>query len=458
MMRTGLVLAAIAGVALSAQAQTVPQDNSASWPAEVRQIYDGFKAQCRNGGGKFVPDKANFAIQTEVTGDGKPDWVIDYGAWDCQVPEMLRYSENAPESGTAYCGTAGCSTVILGSGRRGLTPIFEDNVRGWDAVKLAGGKTGLELSVHGSVCGGVGAEVCVQTLAWNGSKWTTVKTYRWTDADYAAHQNGMEGDPFVEPPQHTARWQFAGQGDGAIAAVTDHPEIVAMGLRCMQGGGIFMSVVPRQGLALPPVGQPLYIAFTGDTDGIEATQALVQEPGKPDFNGVIDEVVLDLLSGKDDGLSLIASADGGGEWQGLTYLSLGGSSAAIRSLKGQCTGVAGAAASQQSAGQQPVGPLNIVPGHYVTEGNSCGNPGFEVVFYDGRRFGLMRGGRPGTEYENFLDPLGKVTREAEGLFLEDWQTVVDVMSPTRIRTMHEEFGEPMRWCPADQIPAGYRAK
>lgn len=458
MMRTGLVLAAIAGVALAAQAQTAPQDNSASWPAEVRQIYNEFKTQCRNGGGKFIPDKANFAIQTEVTGDGKPDWVIDYGAWDCKVPEILRYADNAPESGTAYCGTAGCSTVILGSGRRGLTPIFEDNVRGWDAVKLAGGKTGLELSVHGTVCGGVGAEVCVQTLSWNGSKWTTVKTYRWTDADYAAHQNGMDGDPFVEPPLHTARWQFAGQGDGAIAAVVDHPEITAVGLRCIPGGGIYMTVVPGSAMVPPQAGQPLMMTFTGYTDNIDGNQQLMQEPGRNDFSGEVDEVVLSLMSGKDDMLGVIASGDGGGEWQSLTPLSLGGSSAAIRSLKGQCSGVAGAAATQQAAGQQPVGPLNIVPGHYVTEGNSCGNPGFEVVFYDGKRFGLMRGGRTGTEDENFLDPLGKVSRIREGLLLEDWQTVVDVMSPTRIRTMHEEFGEPMRWCPADQIPAGYRAK
>lgn len=455
MMRLVMVVAGIAGVAMAAGAQAPPQDNSASWPTEVRQLYNEFKSQCRNGGGKFVPDKTRFATQTEVTGDGKPDWVIDYGAWDCQVPEVLRYSENAPESGTAYCGTAGCTTVILGSGRRGLTNIFESNVRGWEAAKLAGGKTGLELSVHGSACGGVGAEVCVQTLAWNGSKWNTVKTYRWTDADYAADQQKMEANPYVEPPQHTARWQFVGEKASAMAVVTDHPEITAVGLRCMPGGGMFMTVVPRAGMAAPQAGQPLMIAFTGytDTDTIEGNQQLMQDAGRNEFSAEVDPVVLELLAGKNDSLSLIASGDGGGEWQNLTPLSLGGSSAAIRSLKGQCTGVAGAAASQQAGGQQTVGPLNIVPGHYVEESTSCSKPVFEVVYYDGRRFGLMRG----SEEENFLDALGKVSRIREGLLIEDWETVVDVMSPTRIRTMHEEFGQPMRWCPAEQIPAGYRA-
>lgn len=456
MMRTGLVLAAIAGVALSVQAQTAPQDNSASWPVEVRQIYNEFKSQCRNGGGKFVPDKTRFAEQTEVTGDGKPDWVIDYGAWDCQVPEIVRYSENTPESGTAYCGTAGCSIVILGSGRRGLTPIFEDNVRGWEAAKLPNGEPALELSVHGSACGGVGAEVCIRTLAWNRTEWNTVKTYRWTDADYAASQQGMEGEAYVEPPQHTARWQLVGEKASAIAVVTDHPEITAVGLRCMPAGGIYMTVVPRSGMALPQAGQPLMMAFTGytETDSIEGNQQLMQDPGRNEFSGEVDPVVLDLLAGKDEMLTLIASGDGGGEWQNLTPLSLGGSSAAIRSLKGQCSGVAGTASSQQASGQQPVGPLNIVPGHYVEESTSCSKPVFEVVYYDGRRFGLMRG----SEEENFLDALGKVSRIREGLLIEDWETVVDVMSPTRIRTMHEEFGQPMRWCPAEQIPAGYRVR
>ena len=60
-----------------------------------------------------------------MTGDGKPDWVVDYSSARCS---------NAGYS--AYCGTAGCMIAIFGSDRNGYREIFNDNVRDWQAVKL----------------------------------------------------------------------------------------------------------------------------------------------------------------------------------------------------------------------------------------------------------------------------------------------------------------------------------
>src|SRR3546814_8804340 len=115
-----------------------------------------------------------------------------------------------------------------------------------------------------------------------------------------------------------------------------------------------MTLVPKSGLSLPPAGRPLLVNFTGSEGGYDATQTLVQEPGKSDFSGPIDPGVEGLLIGADTGLDPIASADGGDEWQERRYLSLAGSTAANRSRRPQCDRAAGAASSAPAAGRQPV--------------------------------------------------------------------------------------------------------
>lgn len=437
--------------AQAAAAPTAPAGNPAkAWPREVQAAYDELKAECRSSGGKFIADRPAFATEVELTSDGKPDWVLEYAATRCS---------NAGYS--AWCGTAGCVIAILGSGPRGLREIFQDNVRGWSAVDLGRGRRGLETPVHGTACGGAGAEGCVETLAWNGRKWDVVKRHRWTDADYAADQQRQAAaGSEAPPPMHEARWQFAGSGAGAVAATTGHPEFAALGLRCQPGGGVYMTVVPKPGLALPVAGQPLLINFTGSANGdYDATQTLVQEPGKADLSGALDPGVETLLVGADSGLDLIASASGGDEWQALSYMNLGGSTAALRSLRQQCAAAAGAASSAQGAGQKPVAPLGILAGYYVSESESCAEPGFEAIFYDGRRLGLIRGGgAPGSEDENFVGALGKVERAGKAFFLPDWEMEMKILSPTRIQLTIQDTEAPRRWCPAAEMPAKWRVR
>ncbi|PAL22411.1 hypothetical protein [Sphingopyxis sp. GW247-27LB] len=436
--------------AWSVQAAAAPAAAPAkAWPREVQAAYDDLKAECRASGGKFITDRAAFAIETELTNDGKSDWVLEFAATRCS---------NAGYS--AWCGTAGCMISILGSGPNGLREIFGDNVRGWSATDLGRGRKGLEIPIHGTACGGAGAEACVETLAWNGRKWDLVKRYRWTDADYAAEQRrqAAAGSPDM-PPQHEARWQFGGSGAGAVAATTGHPEFAALGLRCQPGGGVYMTLVPKPGLSLPPAGRPLLVNFTGSEGGYDATQTLMQEPGKSDFSGTIDPGVEGLLIGADTGLDLIASAGGGDEWQELSYLSLAGSTAAIRSLRQQCDGAAGAESSAQAAGRKPLAPLGILPGYYVSESEPCAQPSFEALFYDGKRLGLVRGGgAPGSDEENFIGPLGKVERSGKALLLPEWGMEMSILSPTRIQLTIQDTEAPRRWCPAEQMPAKWRVR
>lgn len=416
-------------LALSAPlaAQPAAAPSAKAWPREVQAVYDGFKSQCIEAGGKFVPDHEFFATETEVTGDGKPDWIIDYGAWQCKVSQAQMDAGNYPETGSGYCGSAGCQLTILGSTRKGLVPIFEGNLRDWKAVDLGGGRRGIETSVHGSACGGYGAEACIETLAWNGSKWLLVKRYRWTDADYAANQRRQAAlPPYQEPPRHEAKWVFGGQGANAVAAVVDHPELGTLGLRCQPGGGIYLTIVPPpgQGKLRPLADRPLLLSFEGSMEGIMADLALTHEAGKPDWSGPLTPPLEALLGGRDDGLTVLASADGGAEWQELAYFSLAGSTAAVRALKAQCP-AGQAVASNTTAARIPlaVGYYAYVEGTFST----CAQPVGDPWYFDGTRF---------WERTDITDPKHEYTPQAL-----KWEMV----ATDRFRIAYRSRDEDGRW-------------
>src|SRR3546814_15924386 len=92
-MRFAFVLMSL--VACSIQATALAQTAPKPWPREVQAVYDQLKQDCRAEGGKFVPDRAGFATQVEVTNDGKPDWVIEYAETRCTTA-----------GSSAWCGTA----------------------------------------------------------------------------------------------------------------------------------------------------------------------------------------------------------------------------------------------------------------------------------------------------------------------------------------------------------------
>lgn len=119
---------------------------------------------------------------------------------------------------------------------------------------------------------------------------------------------------------------------------------------------------------------------------------------------------------------------------------------------------AAAPAAASQAGP-PVAPLGIAAGHYVTEGQSCSAPEFEVFYYDGKRFALLRGhGKPGSMEEDFVGPLGKVSRYKGQLVLDEWDMMIKVLSPTRFQPTIQDTAAPMRWCPASQLPVKFRMR
>lgn len=420
-------------LSLGVVAQTAPVP--APWPREVQAIFEGYKSQCRQAGGKFLPDRANFARQIEVTGDGKPDWVVEHSAFACKVTQAQMDAGDVPDTGSGFCGTAGCQITILGSGRKGLAPIFEGILRDLTPVDLGGGRKGIETTVHGSACGGAGAEVCIETLAWTGKKWALVKRYRWTEADYAADQRRQAALPPVdEVGRHEAKWTFSGRASSAAAEVGDHPELGHLRLTCRAGGGIDLAVSPdRTKLPLPPEGRPLLLWFEGSAEGTSADQTLTQVAGNTGWSGPLAPDLEALLGGRDDGLTLLASVDDGAEWRELAYVSLAGSTKALRALQAQCPpsqpSLASAASPARAAAAQRI-PLAV--GYYAyVEGtfSTCANPVITPWYFDGTRF---------WEETDITDPKHEYSSQAVA-----WE----MAGRDRFRISYRSRDEDGRWSP-----------
>lgn len=103
----------------------------------------------------------------------------------------------------------------------------------------------------------------------------------------------------------------------------------------------------------------------------------------------------------------------------------------------------------------PVGPLDIAPGYYANASVSCAKA-TDVFFYDGRRVGVVDYDGAGRSRGLTVQPIGKVTREGGGYFIESLGIEVDKMSGARIKLVIQDDGPPMRVCSRDEIPPKFR--
>jgi hypothetical protein len=131
-------------------------------------------------------------------------------------------------------------------------------------------------------------------------------------------------------------------------------------------------------------------------------------------------------------------------------VTLAGSTEALKTALAPCSELVPAKAGVQV----PVPPLGIAAGYYVAQSLPCSAPGFELYFYDGRRFAMIgEGDAPARAL-----PLGRTRKSGGSYFLADWGIEIAVLSPTVIQPTIQDTGEHMRWCPADQIPANLRVR
>jgi hypothetical protein len=144
-----VVLTMLAGMGgtLAQDAAKPPFDES-KFPPEVRKSLRDAHQECRReGGGKvtFAPD----TVRTiDLTGDGRPDYIVSLQDAACEGREVV------------YCGTGGCELdilVTLPSGK--IRNVFSARVRSYEILPGESAKT-IRFMLHGTYCGGHGNPSC----------------------------------------------------------------------------------------------------------------------------------------------------------------------------------------------------------------------------------------------------------------------------------------------------------
>lgn len=111
----------------------------------------------------------DFALShVDLTGDGTPDVVIDYQGFTCTGAASL------------WSGTGGGPLVFLIDGQR-----YDAFARGWQIADVLR-TTVLVLALHGSECGGIGAEPCFEALTWTGEGFASIRSQTAPEAGAAA--------------------------------------------------------------------------------------------------------------------------------------------------------------------------------------------------------------------------------------------------------------------------------
>ncbi|WP_260583591.1 hypothetical protein [Sphingopyxis sp. PET50] len=130
---------------------------------------------------------------------------------------------------------------------------------------------------------------------------------------------------------------------------------------------------------------------------------------------------------------------------GREQISLAGSGKALREALESCLYSAAPA-------PPPVGVLGISPGHYVREGELCGDA-IGVFFYDGRRYAMIydNASEPG-----IVQPIGRPRKTGKMWVLEDGSGV-EALGPGRIKWEYEEASN-YRLCPVEAIAPAYRVR
>lgn len=99
----------------------------------------------------FAPDTVR---KIDLTGDGRDDYIVDFRETKCGDRE------------TTYCGTGGCVMKILVTlPDGGVREVFDGYVRSYTIIAppvKRGGARSIRFDLHGSFCGGFGAQACVK--------------------------------------------------------------------------------------------------------------------------------------------------------------------------------------------------------------------------------------------------------------------------------------------------------
>jgi hypothetical protein len=143
--------------ATAARADNAKPFNPADYPPGVQKAVRYAYEECESQGGGAVTFAVDTVRRIDLTGDGRDDYIVDFRDTKCGDRE------------TTYCGTGGCVMNILVTLPDGsVQPVFDGHVRSYEIkpkpTKRGAGRT-IRFDLHGSYCGGFGAQACVKEKA-----------------------------------------------------------------------------------------------------------------------------------------------------------------------------------------------------------------------------------------------------------------------------------------------------
>ena len=117
--------------------------------ADAKSVLAAGEKLCTAQNGSFGSDGAVKPV--DLTGDGKPDTVVDEALFTCSTAKDL------------FGGPQGATVHFIADGGETARRVL-----GWDTAKWNNVMVVL-LSLPGSACGGGDAQPCVEALTWGGS-------------------------------------------------------------------------------------------------------------------------------------------------------------------------------------------------------------------------------------------------------------------------------------------------
>ena len=141
----------------AARADDAKPFDPADYPPGVQKALRYANEACESQGGGTVAFAPDTVRRIDLTGDGRDDYIVDFRDTKCGERE------------STYCGTGGCVLdilVTLPGGR--VRSVFDGYVRGYTVLAPAtkrGSARTIRFDLHGSYCGGFGAQACVKEKA-----------------------------------------------------------------------------------------------------------------------------------------------------------------------------------------------------------------------------------------------------------------------------------------------------
>jgi hypothetical protein len=144
-------------LATAARADDAKPFNPADYPPGVQTALRYANEECESQDGGAVTFAPDTVRKVDLTGDGRDDYIVDFRHAKCGDRE------------TTYCGTGGCVMNILVTQPDGnVRPVFDGYVRNYE-IKVKPMKRGaartIRFDLHGSYCGGFGAQACFKEKA-----------------------------------------------------------------------------------------------------------------------------------------------------------------------------------------------------------------------------------------------------------------------------------------------------